>query len=82
MNARDLVDHIRSGPAELVLLDQPLRFRRRTRSNPCDFNEFLQALQSRETIRTVTCGVHRELGITEDEWDSPSCRDAWKYQMH
>jgi hypothetical protein len=50
MNPRELVDHIRSGPAELVL-SKPLRFRRRTRSNPCDFSEFLQALQSTETIR-------------------------------
>jgi hypothetical protein len=31
MNSRELVDHFRSGPAELVL-DDPLRFRRRTRS--------------------------------------------------
>jgi hypothetical protein len=43
MNPRELVDHIRSGPAWLVLiLGIPLRFRRRTRSNPCDFNEFLE----------------------------------------
>jgi hypothetical protein len=49
MNPRELVDHIRNGPAKLVL-DEPLRFRRRTRSNPCDFNEFIQALQSSETI--------------------------------
>jgi hypothetical protein len=61
------VDHIRSGPAELVL-KEPLRFRRRTRSNPCDFNEFLQALQSSETIRTVQCGSQQRLDITEDEW--------------
>jgi hypothetical protein len=67
MNSRELVDHIRSGPAELVL-DKPLRFRRRTRSNPCDFNEFLQALQSSETIRTVQCGTQQTLGITEEEW--------------
>jgi hypothetical protein len=67
MNPRELVDHIRSGPAELVL-DKPLRFRRRTRSNPCDFNEFLQALQSSETIRTITCKSHIRLNITEDEW--------------
>jgi hypothetical protein len=65
MNPRELVDHIRSGPAELVLCE-PLRFRRRTRSNPCDFNEFIQALQSSETIRTVKC--HLQLGISEDEW--------------
>jgi hypothetical protein len=67
MNPRELVDHIRSGPAALVLT-KPLRFRRRTRSNPCDFNEFLQALRSSETIRTATCGSHRELGISEDDW--------------
>jgi hypothetical protein len=67
MNPRELVDHIRSGPVELVL-DEPLRFRRRTRSNPCDFNEFLQALQSSETIRLADCLSHRSLEITEDEW--------------
>jgi hypothetical protein len=67
MNPRELVDHIRSGPAKLVL-DKPLRFRRRTRSNRCDFSEFLQALQSSETIRTVRCRSHQEMGISEDEW--------------
>jgi hypothetical protein len=69
MNPRELVDHIRSGPAELVrVLGEPLRFRRRTRSNPCDFNEFLEALQSSETIRTVECGTQLHLGISEREW--------------
>jgi hypothetical protein len=67
MNPRELVDHIRSGPAKLVL-DEPLRFRRRTRSNPCDFNEFLQALRSSDTIRTVDCGSQLNLGISEHEW--------------
>jgi hypothetical protein len=67
MNPRELVDHIRSGPSEL-LLNKPLRFRRRTRSNPCDFKEFLQALQSSETIRDVQCGSQQLLEITEDEW--------------
>jgi hypothetical protein len=67
MNPRELVDYIRNGPTELVL-DEPLRFRRRTRSNPCDFNEFLQALQSSETIRTIRCKSYQLLGITEDEW--------------
>jgi hypothetical protein len=65
------MDHIRSGPAELVLED-PLRFRRRTcfngRFNPCGFDKFLQALQSSETIRTVRYRIQRWLGITEDEW--------------
>jgi hypothetical protein len=68
MNLRELVDHIRSGPAKLVLDKALPRFRRRTRSNPCDFNEFLEALQSSETIRTVECGHHQQLGVTEDEW--------------
>jgi hypothetical protein len=68
MNARELVDHIHSGPAELVLNKALPRFRPRTRSNPCDFNEFLQALQSSETIRTVICSSQLRLSITEDEW--------------
>jgi hypothetical protein len=67
MNARELVDHIRSGPVELVL-NKPLRFRRRTRSNPCDSNEFLRALQSSKTIRKVICWSQLQLGVAEDEW--------------
>jgi hypothetical protein len=67
MNTRELVNHIRSGPASLML-DNPLRFRRQTRSNPCDFNEFLQALQCSETIRTVECLTQQHLGISEHEW--------------
>jgi hypothetical protein len=68
MNPRELVNHVRSGPEKLVL-DTPLpRFRRRTRSNPCDFNEFLEALQSSETIRMAMCRDHHLLGISEDEW--------------
>jgi hypothetical protein len=59
MNPSELANHIRSGPVELVL-DATLRFRRRTRSNPCDRNEFLQVLRSSET--------HRDLNISEDEW--------------
>jgi hypothetical protein len=71
MKPRELVNHIHSGPAELVL-NEPLRFRRRTwfngRFNPCDFNEFLQVLRSNETIRTAFCGSQHTLGITEDDW--------------
>jgi hypothetical protein len=67
MNPRELVDHIRSGPAELDL-QEPLQFHRQSCSNPCDFNEFLQALQSSETIRTVRCSSQSTLIITEDEW--------------
>jgi hypothetical protein len=72
MNPRELVDHIRSGAPTFLLLGEPLRFRRRTRSNPCDFNEFLQALQSSGTIRSVClsvcCQSQQRLGISEDEW--------------
>jgi hypothetical protein len=67
MNPHEVVDHIRSGPTELVI-DELLHFRGGTHSNPCDFNEFLLALQSSETIRTVRCGSHLELGISEKEW--------------
>jgi hypothetical protein len=71
MNSRELVNHIRSGLAELML-HTPLRFRRRRWFNglliPCDFNEFLQALQSSETIRTVRCSSQSALIISEDEW--------------
>jgi hypothetical protein len=69
MNPRELVDQIHSGPAELVL-SKPLRFHHQTCSNPCDFNEFLQALRSSQTIRTVTCKTQLtfDLGISEDEW--------------
>jgi hypothetical protein len=58
MNTRELVDHIRSGPA-LLALDEPLLYH---------FNECLQALQSSETIRHVRCKSHQQLCITEHEW--------------
>jgi hypothetical protein len=38
------------------------------RANPCDFNEFLQALQSSETIRAVTCKSQVRLRISEYQW--------------
>jgi hypothetical protein len=63
----EFVNHIRSGPVELML-DKPLHFRRRTYFNPCDFKNFLQVLQSSKTIRTVACMAHLELGISENEW--------------
>jgi hypothetical protein len=67
MNPRELVDYIRSGPTELKL-DEPLRFLRQKRSHICDFSEFIQALQSNETIQSVNCDSHHELSITEEEW--------------
>jgi hypothetical protein len=65
MNPRELVDHIRSGPAKIVLR-APLRFCHQICSNPCDFNEYIQALESSETIRDVECYSYQELGIAED----------------
>jgi hypothetical protein len=59
------VDHIRSGPAELML-SEPLRLNHPTGSNP--YNEFLRLLQSIETIRPVTCKAHMELESGFDEW--------------
>jgi hypothetical protein len=68
MHSHELVDHVRSGPAELVL-ERTIRLRRPTRRrNSCGFNEFLQALQSSETIRDVNCGSQLRLGISEDDW--------------
>jgi hypothetical protein len=67
MNPRELVDHILSGPTELML-DEPLRFRRSTRSKLSGFNVFLEALQSSGTLRYVRCQSHWKLGIAEDEW--------------
>jgi hypothetical protein len=61
MNPRELVEHIRSGPVKLTL-DTPLpRFRRRTRSNPCDFNEFLEALKSSKKIQSVKCCSYQKI---------------------
>jgi len=55
MDAVELVERIRSdGPKELEL-KQLVRFRRRTRSNPCGFDEFLEALRKNGTIESVFC---------------------------
>jgi hypothetical protein len=62
------VDRIRSGSQDELMLFEPFRFRRRTRSNPCDFNELLQALQSSEALQYIECRSQLFLGITEDEW--------------
>jgi hypothetical protein len=64
---REVVDHILSGPAA-IKLQRPLGFRDQTCSNPCDFNEILQALRSSVTIRHVECFSREDLEITEDEW--------------
>jgi hypothetical protein len=64
MNARELADHIRSVPVELVL-HTPLRFHRRIRPNPCTFNDFLQALQSSETIRIVIPAAHSRTWVPQ-----------------
>jgi hypothetical protein len=60
---RELTDHIRSGPSELIISNIPLRFHRRS-----DFNDFLQALETSDTIEYVHCAAHADLGISEDDW--------------
>jgi hypothetical protein len=71
MNTRELVNHIRSGPAKLVL-DEQLLFLPRTcfngRCNPCELDEFLHALESSVTIQDVFCSSQQTLRNTEDEW--------------
>jgi hypothetical protein len=68
MSARELVDHIRSGPTSL-LLDCKLRFRRRSGdTNPCNFNELIQALRCNETIREVGVVSRLEIGIAKKQW--------------
>ncbi len=71
MNPRELVNHIRSGPAKLVL-DEQLPFLPRTcfngRCNPCELDEFLHALESSVTIQDVFCSSPQTLRNTEDEW--------------
>jgi hypothetical protein len=69
MNACELVDHIRSGPASLRLCT-PLRFRPRRlhRYNPCDFNDLLKALRCSETIRNVFGLSRLTMGISEEQW--------------
>jgi hypothetical protein len=62
LSGRELTDHIRSGPSELIL-KIPLRFHRRS-----DFNDFLQALETSEAIAHVRCSSHLELDIVEDDW--------------
>jgi len=68
MTPQELIDHIQSGPWKLNL-NFPLRFRRRTRSNPwCSFDDLLQALRLNKTIREVVCYSHGTLCITETDW--------------
>jgi hypothetical protein len=68
MKPSELFDLIRlNNPSELEL-KHTLRFRRRSRSNPCSFDDLIQALQSNESIRTVRCQGNVSLGITQEEW--------------
>jgi hypothetical protein len=67
MNARELVDPIRSGLRKLWF-SKPIRLRRRTPSNPCDFNDFLRSLQYSATIQSVSCFSQLQVCITEVEW--------------
>jgi hypothetical protein len=67
MNLRELVDHIRSGPAKLVLdKPQPVRFQR--------FSRFAAVQRDDQNCRVrVTRGIgyrRRRVGLT--------CQDAWE----
>jgi hypothetical protein len=63
MNLRELIDHVCSGPADLVL-DKPFCMSH----THALFKVFLRALQCNETIRTAECRSHLEVGLTEDKW--------------
>lgn len=71
MTPIELVQRISGGTKELVL-DQPLlRLNiRRTRSNPCHFDDFLSALGSNVTLESVECATHTDLGISKTRWAS------------
>jgi hypothetical protein len=68
MKPYELFDLIRLNNPNELELKHTLRFRRRSRSNPCSFDDLLQALQSNESIHTVRCQGKISLGITEEEW--------------
>ena len=68
MKPYELFDLIRLDDPEELELKHTLRFRRRSRSNPCSFDDLIQALQSNESIRTVRCQGNVSLGITQEEW--------------
>jgi hypothetical protein len=67
LSPRGVVDYILSGPAKIEFM-MPICFSNQTHSNPCDFNDLLQALRSNVTIRQVKCYMCQNMGFTEDEW--------------
>jgi hypothetical protein len=67
MQPQMLLDYIRGNPDELKLFET-IRFRRRTRSNPCDFNDILQALKANSSIQTIICSRFFVSGISSAEW--------------
>jgi hypothetical protein len=76
MHVRELVDLIRSGPASLKLFEPIRSHYEQTidwqhRSNPCDFNDLLQALRCNETIQDLWLGVSTPtMDISEEQWVS------------
>jgi hypothetical protein len=68
MKPYELFDLIRLNNPNELELKHTLRFRRRSRSNPCSFDDLIQALRSNESIRTVRCQGNVSLGITQEEW--------------
>ena len=68
MTPNELLQEV-SGDSEELDLYEPVRFRRRTRSNPqCSFNEFLHALKTNETIERIHCHTVFIESISADEW--------------
>lgn len=61
------------GSEGVLRLDAIVRFRRRTRSNPVSFQDFLQSLRDTKGIRTVFCYPSMFLGIRQDEWHQIVC---------
>jgi hypothetical protein len=68
MKPYELFDLIRLNNPNELELKHTLRFRRRSRSNPCSFDDLIQALRSNESIHTVRCQGNVSLGITQEEW--------------
>lgn len=67
MKAVDLVKKVQDNPQTLVLHDI-VRFRRRTRENPVDFYDFVQALTASRSIQHVIMHGNLSFGFPESEW--------------
>jgi hypothetical protein len=63
------VDPYRSGPFDFSAQRTASFFRRRTRSNPCDFSQsFFALLQSSQTVEPYRVRVTPGVGMQRTEW--------------